>query len=366
MTRPLGATERLAWLQLARTPGVGALTFHRLLARAGDALSALEDLGRLSKGRLRPISKDIAARELEALEAFGAQLICSCEGAYPRNLAALDPGPPVIAACGDLRVLSRPQVALVGGRDASAAGLKLAGDLARELGAAGFTIVSGMARGIDARAHAASLATGTVAVLAGGLDKPYPPQNLALFEELRERGLVISEAPMGLVARAQDFPRRNHIISGISLGVVVVEAAERSGSLITARAAGEQGREVMAAPGSPLDPRARGANRLIKQGATLVENADDVIAVLAPLLEGPRAFVTRARAIETHPDPADDGLTARLAQALSPTPVHINELARVLNTSSQDIAAALVELEMTGEAASLAGGYAVSAQGGAA
>lgn len=357
--RPLSGRERLAWLRLARTPRVGSLTFARLIGRFGSAEAALEALPRLSGG-LSPAPLAQAEAELEALEALGARLLASCEPDYPALLAQLTPPPPCLAVRGRLELLDRPCVALVGARDASAAGLKMAEMLARGLGEAGVTVVSGLARGVDAACHRASLETGTAAVLAGGLARPYPPQNLPLHEAIVERGLVVSEAPVHAVARARDFPRRNHVISGLSLGVVVVEAALRSGSLITARAAGEQGRDVMAVPGSPLDPRARGSNAILREGAALVESAEDVLAHLGAVpsrrLWSPPDIAAEPSAMQ----PGLTGLQERLAQLLSPTPMHLDDLSRLLDAGAGAVAAALVELELEGRAASLPGGYAAS------
>ncbi len=355
MTRPLARPERIAWARLARTPRIGPLTFHRLIARYKGADAALEALPRLGRD-LVPPSPDKIARELDALAQMGAELICSCEPDYPALLAALDAPPPMIAARGNIALFKRPSIALVGAREASAAGAMLAAQFAQELGRDGFVIVSGLARGIDAAAHRASLKTGTIAVLAGGLDQPYPPQNLALHEEIIAQGCVVAEAPLGSVARARDFPRRNHIISGLARGVVVIEAALRSGSLITARAAAEQGRDVMAAPGSPLDPRARGGNALIKGGAALVENAEDVRAVLGDAQIAP-APMPLFEALEA---PRQAGLAGKIAALLSPTPVHLNDLARLIEAPPGAVAAALAELELEGRAASLPGGYAAS------
>jgi DNA processing protein len=362
MTRPLARSELIDWARLARTPRVGPMTFQRLIGRFRTAAAALEALPRLSKtSPLIPPTRDDVEAELDALERMNARLIASCEPDYPDLLKRVDTPPPVIAARGRLSLAAQRTVAIVGAREASAAGLKLARTVAADLGAMGFVIVSGLARGVDAAAHAASLETGTVAVLAGGLDHPYPPQNLALHERIALEGLVVSEAPLGAVARARDFPRRNHIISGVSLGVVVIEAALRSGSLITARAAAEQNREVMAAPGSPLDPRSRGGNALIKTGAALVENAEDVAnhlggapAILRPSSAGPLFDVEEA-------PPFGDEDLARLAQLLSPTPMHVNELARLADMTPASAAAALIELELEGRAASLPGGFAATA-----
>ncbi|MBS0385854.1 MAG: DNA-protecting protein DprA [Proteobacteria bacterium] len=357
MSRTLSRPERIAWARLARTPRVGPLTFHRLIEQFKSAAAALEALPRVSDAK--PPAEARIADELDALEAMGAQLLASCEPAYPPLLAQLDAPPPLLAVRGDARVLARPAIALIGAREGSAAALMLAQQIAADLGAAGFVVVSGMARGVDAAAHKGALPTGTAAVLAGGLDHPYPPQNLKLHEAIIEHGAVVSEAPLGAVARARDFPRRNSIISGLSRAVVVIEAALRSGSLITARAAGDQGRDVMAVPGSPLDPRARGSNALIKQGAVLVESADDIVAALgdgAPPLR-PRSVGPLFAERESK---APDGLAEKIAALLSPTPIHVNDLARLVEAPAGAVAAALTELELSGEAASLPGGYAAS------
>lgn len=357
MRRTLSRPELLAWARLARTPRIGALTFHALLRRFGSASAALEALPAMARAAaLEPPSAARIEDEIDALETLGARLIASCEPAYPPLLAALDAPPPILAARGDCALAQRPTLALVGAREASGAGLMLAEQIAGELGQAGYVIVSGLARGIDAAAHKGALATGTVAVLAGGLDHPYPPQNLELHERICAHGLVITEAPLGAAPRARDFPRRNAIISGASRAVVIIEAALRSGSLITARAAADQGRDVMAAPGSPLDPRARGANALIKQGAALIETAADVLAALG---DGPVAATPAPQPLfEPSAMQAPAGLARRLAKLLSSTPLHLNDLARLAEAPAAQVAAALMELELDGLAASLPGGYA--------
>jgi DNA processing protein len=289
---------------------------------------------------------------------MGARLICSCEAAFPPLLAALDPPPPVIWARGDAGLLHSRAAAIVGARIASAAGQRFARTLAQDLGQGGYTIVSGLARGIDGAAHEGALATGTIAVLGGGVDDVYPAEHQDLYRRIVEQGCVVSESPPGYRAQARDFPRRNRLISGLSLGVVVVEAELRSGSLITARLAGEQGREVFAVPGSPLDARARGANDLIRQGAALCEGAEDVLRVLETVRgfgEPPAAYV-----------PASDGeadadLLARVAALLSPTPVGWDELARAAGAPGPQVYAALVELSLAGRAELLPGGLAASA-----
>lgn len=356
MSRTLSRPEKIAWARLARTPRVGPLTFHRLLAKYKTADAALEALPRISNLEAPPSNK--IEIELESLEAINARLIASSEPDYPPLLAQLDAPPPVIAIRGDVKWLKRPAIAIVGSREASAAAQMFAERIAADLGEAGFTIVSGLARGLDAAAHRGALSTGTAAVLAGGLDHPYPPQNLKLHGEICERGAVVTEAPLGTIARARDFPRRNSIISGLSRAVVIIEAALRSGSLITARAAADQGRDVMAVPGSPLDPRARGSNSLIKQGATLIESAADVIEAL-----GDVAPPLRPHAIGPlfdDPAPAPPGLPKKIAGLLSPTPIHVNDLARLCGAPMGAVAAALTELELQGQAASLPGGYAAS------
>ena len=360
MTRTLSRPELIAWTRLARTPRIGPLTFHRLIARFRGASAALEALPRVSNLTAPPEEK--AHAEIEGVEALGARLIACCEPDYPPLLAQLDAPPPVIAVRGDPNWMKKPTVAIVGSREGSGSALIFAERLAADLGAAGYTVVSGLARGVDAAVHRGSLETGTIGVLAGGLDHPYPPQNQSLHDAICERGAVVSEAPLGAIARARDFPRRNSIISGISRGVVIIEAALRSGSLITARAAADQGREVMAAPGSPLDPRARGSNALIKQGATLIEDANDVIAALGesapplrPLSAGP--LFSDLEAPELPP-----GLPKKIAALLSPTPIHVNDLARLVDAPAGAVAAALTELELEGQAASLPGGYAAQAR----
>mgnify|MGYP001275738069 CR=1 FL=1 len=280
--------QRLNWLRLIRSDNVGPRTFRTLIARFGTASAALEalpDLARKSGRAIRIASIEEVEREMAAARRVGVRFIALGEPDYPATLRTIDSAPPIIAVRGELAVLARPMVAVVGSRNASANGQTFTERLARGLGEAGFVVVSGLARGIDARAHAASLATGTVAVLAGGHDKIYPPENEPLLMQIVQRGAAICEMPMGWTARGRDFPRRNRVVSGLALGTVVVEAARKSGSLITARFASEQGREVFAVPGSPLDPRAHGPNDLIREGATLCTGVEDVVAALAPLID---------------------------------------------------------------------------------
>jgi DNA processing protein len=277
--------------------------------------------------------------------ALGARLIAACEPDFPQALAALDPPPPVVWTRGRVELLDRPCVAIVGARVASAAGQRFARGLAAELGQSGLVVVSGLARGIDAAAHEGGLPTGTVAVLGGGVDDIYPPQNAELYARIAESGCVVSENEPGRTAVARDFPRRNRIISGLSRAVVVVEAELRSGSLITARLAAEQGREVLAVPGSPLDPRARGTNDLIRQGAALCEGAEDVLRAI----EGLRGFREPERRYAAGPGAEpDDELRRRVAALLSPTPVSRDEIVRATGAAAPAVFAALVELSLAG------------------
>ena len=294
MSDPISSThiiltdeQRLDWLQLIRSENVGPQTFRALVNRFGGASNALHALPDLSRQRgrvLQVAARDDCERELSALHALGGRLLALGEAEYPAPLRAIQGAPPLIAVRGDVAVLQRPMVAIVGSRNASAAGLTFAERIARDLGSEGFVVVSGLARGIDARAHRASLQTGAVAALAGGLDVVYPPEHEPLAQEIAACGVLVSEMPLGWEPRGRDFPRRNRLVSGLSRGVLVVEAAKRSGSLITARFAVEQGREVFAVPGSPFDPRAEGTNSLIREGATLCTRSSDIVGVLRPIL----------------------------------------------------------------------------------
>lgn len=368
----LSPEEQLDWLRLARTESVGPVTFAHLIARyasASEALRALPDLtrrgGRSHAPRIPGVPE--ARAELDAGAAAGARLIASCDDAFPRTLRALDAPPPLLWALGDASLLGREMVAVVGARAASAAGRRFARDLAAGLAEAGWVVVSGMARGIDTAAHEGALAGGTVAVLAGGVDDVYPPENADLHDALRRQGCIISERPPGATAKAADFPRRNRIISGLSRGVVVVEAELRSGSLITARLAGEQGREVFAVPGSPLDPRARGTNDLLRQGATLVEGAEDVLRVLTDLpgvadtepSAPATATVRNTRVDAERPDSDGEALHAILDALLSPTPTPVNVLAREAGAPVAAVLAALTELALAGRAELASGNLAI-------
>jgi len=358
--------ERIDWVRLARAEAVGPVTFRHLIARFGDAGAALDALPSLARRGGRAAvpaipSRSAAEDELAAGAALGARLLAACEDGFPHALAALDAPPPLLWVLGDAGLLRRRCVAVVGARVASAAGRRMARTLAADLGESGYVVASGMARGIDAAAHEGALPFGTVAVLGGGVDDVYPPENAGLHAVLAAQGAVVSERPPGARARDRDFIRRNRIISGLSLGVVVVEAEMRSGSLTTARLAGEQGREVFAVPGSPLDPRARGTNDLIRQGAVLVEEVQDVLAVLGGL-QGLREPPRRSNdSAASPPDAEIEAVIDSVTALLSPTATPIDEIARRAEAPVSTVLAALVELSLGGRAAILPGGLAVTA-----
>jgi DNA processing protein len=349
--------QRIDWLRLIRSDNVGPRTFRELINNFGGAAAALEALPRLARRGgatgTHICSRDEALAELKAAAARGVALIALGEPDYPLRLQSIDDPPPLLAARGHIPILNQPLVAIVGSRNASAAGLKFAQTIARDLGSAGFAIVSGLARGIDAAAHRASCDSGTVAVLAGGHDRIYPHDHVELLESLLDHGAAVSEMPLNWEPRARDFPRRNRLISGLALGVVIVEAARRSGSLITARLAGEQGREVFAVPGSPLDPRAEGTNGLLKQGATLVTEAADVIEALRPILGrglgGPMEEPIEEPAHDApfgH-EPGDDE-RSRIIALLGPSPTAIDDLVRLSHASPAVVRMVLLELELAG------------------
>jgi len=357
-TRALTEGERLDWLRLARSENVGPITFFALLARFGSPGAVLDALPGLARrgGRRRPVkvcSRAAAEREMEALAQLGGSMIALGEPAYPPVLAAIADPPPVLSLRGRAGLLARDSVAIVGARNASAGGLHLAERLAADLGAAKLVVVSGMARGIDARAHVGALATGTVAVMGGGVDVAYPKQNRQLYERLLEEAAVIAEAPLGTVPMGRHFPRRNRIIAGLCRAVVVVEGAARSGSLITARLALEQGREVLAVPGSPLDPRSAGPNRLLRQGATLVESAADVLDALADgrprVLDEPRRdWPGAARSDPPEEEDAPAGARETVTSLLGPSPVPVDLLVRESRLTPATVATILLELELAG------------------
>jgi DNA processing protein len=376
MNEPRDAAERF---RLARTEGVGPITYRRLIRRYGTAAAALDALPGLARagGRANAPAgpnQSAAAREIDRLARMGAHLLFVETEAYPPLLGLLDDAPPVIAVQGDTALLARRAVALVGGRNASANGQSMAQRLSADLAAEGVVVISGLARGIDTAAHDGALPRGlTVAVIAGGLDSPYPPENTDLQRRIAENGAVVAEAPLGTVPLARHFPRRNRIIAGLALGVVVVEAAPRSGSLITARLAQEAGRELFAVPGSPLDPRARGANDLLRQGAHITESAADVLDNLPdhpgrvgigrsplfargtpPGLAAPDPFLDPP---ESDDYPMRSGVAAhsQVLELLESSPVPVDDLLRRCQFSAAAVMAALLELELAGRVETLSG-----------
>jgi DNA processing protein len=370
MTSEITIDERRDRLRLFRSENVGPVTYRQLLGHygsAGEALAALPDLSRRRGGRaIKICPPDMAHGELDALDRLDATLVTVGEPTYPTSLAAIDDAPPVLAVRGDVNLLREPGVAIVGARNASTNGRnlaqRLAADLAADPGAdlgdgaedKRYVIVSGLARGIDGAAHRGALEAGgsTIAVMAGGVDVIYPPEHEELYADILATGAIVSELPPGRRPQAAHFPRRNRIISGLSLGVVVVEAATRSGSLITARMALEQGREVFAVPGSPLDPRSRGANRLIRDGAILTESVADIRSGLAPMLSTPPRPETPAPTLfEGLSDHEGDGLdSARnaVAACLSPTPVTVDEIVRQCQVTAPVVHTVLLEMELAG------------------
>ncbi len=352
---PANAADRLAQLRLIRSENVGPITFRELMkyfASAAEALDALPSLAaRGGRRRIGICPPSKAEEELAAAEACGARHLFLGEPDYPNALAAAEDAPPVLLVIGRRDLLDRPSVAIVGARNASTNGRRLAREIAAGVAAGGIVVASGLARGIDTAAHEGALDGGTVAVLAGGPDVVYPEENQALYDAICARGAVLAEAPPGLVPQARHFPRRNRIISGLSLGVVVVEAAVRSGSLITARLANEQGREVMAVPGSPLDPRCRGANDLIRKGATMVESAEDVLSALEAMRSDglSQPDPREADGVDLRPDvPAPDDAHARILDALGPSPAGVDSIIRDLNLPPQAVLTVLLELELAG------------------
>ncbi len=351
--------QRISWLRLIRSDNVGPATFRDLINTFGTAEAALSMLPELSArgGSTRVIrvaSLDEAERELAFAERFGARFIGIGEPDYPQALRQIDAAPPLLAVKGDPAAARRPSLGIVGSRNASVSGAKFAAMIARDAGRAGYTITSGLARGIDAAAHAASLDTGTIAAMAGGLDQPYPPENVPLLRQIIEGGgLAVSEMPFGWEPRARDFPRRNRLIAGISLGLAVVEAAVRSGSLITARFAADFGRLVFAVPGSPLDPRCQGTNRLIRDGATIVTEPADILEALQPLtsidLFTPREMNEPIEDGERRLSaPPDDSERQRIVDALGPTPVDVDDIIRHTALSAAQVYLVLLELDLAG------------------
>jgi DNA processing protein len=359
----LDDAERLACLRLIRSENVGPATFQALINRYGGAEKALEALPHLARrgGRKRTIRlcpRDSAEREIELAAKADVEIIFTIEPHYPTALAATDHPPPLIYAKGYTDFLNQPAIAIVGSRQCSAAGASLTRQIASDLGRHGYVVASGLARGIDGAAHEAALATGTVAVLAGGIDNVYPPEHHDLQERIARLGCLISEQPLGYKPKGRDFPRRNRIISGISHAVVVVEAARRSGSLSTARQAADQGRHVYAVPGHPLDPRAEGTNSLLKNGALLITSAEDLLSDLRPLFRdqgppSPRSDPAKPGFAEPRPPgppplPPGDAHRVAVLAALGPAPVTVDDLARATNIPVGTLQTVLLDLTLAG------------------
>ncbi len=362
---PASGPERLDWLRLIRSRRVGPATFHRLMGDHGSAAAALDALPGIASAAgvngYAACPVEVARAEVAQARALGARLLCRGEADYPAALATINDAPPVLWVMGDSALLNRPTVALVGARNASSLGLRMARRLASSLAEAGFVVVSGLARGIDTEAHQAALAGGTIAVMAGGVDVVYPPENAGLAAEIAARGCRVAENPMGTEPQTRHFPQRNRIISGLAMAVVVVEAAGRSGSLLTARAALDQGREVLAVPGHPLDARADGCNMLIRDGATLVRSAADVIDALGGAAPRPAAAPPPESRPEQRPArrPLADiaSVHGRILARLGPSPVPEDQLIRDLAMPSAAVTAELVTLELDGHIARHAGGF---------
>ena len=350
------------WLRLIRTNHIGPNTFFQLLKKHGNAGKALEALPDIAtkKRQFSPPSPEIIEQEITTAQKYGAVYIRHCDEAYPSVLKEIPSPPPVLCAAGDISLLHKDAYGIVGSRNASATGKKMTALLSSELGQAGKIVVSGLARGIDGVAHLNALPTGTIAVVAGGIDVIYPPEHSQLHAHIKQDGLILSEMPMGFKPRGQDFPRRNRIISGLSKGVIVVEAAKKSGSLITARYAMEQDRDVFAVPGSPLDPRCQGTNQLIRDGAALIESARDIIeaSTSAPRRLPIDLFNHAEEEACLTPEGRDvEDVNAALLQTLSPTPMHKDDIIRNCSLSAAQINHGLVELVLAGEATENDGGY---------
>ncbi len=358
-------TQRVAWLRLWRTENVGPVTFRQLITRFGSADAALEALPDMAarggvKRTLKSPTRSEAEGEIARLNKMRAKLVGIGEPDYPPMLRFTEGAPALVSFMGNADVFQLPSLSVVGARNASLAGIKFTKKLSGDVGAQGYAIVSGLARGIDTAAHQATLGTGTIACLAGGLDHPYPPENIGLFEAIAERGgAVITEMPLGWEPRARDFPRRNRIIAALGYGLLVVEAAQRSGSLISARLANELGRIVFAVPGSPLDPRCEGTNNLIKNGATLVTCADDILEALAPVTK--QNFKTARTLDEPNYDhsamtEATTSDRKRIIEALGPTPVAIDEIIAHTGVSPSQLYLILLELDLAGRLQRHSGG----------
>lgn len=369
---PTTEDERLLWLRLLRSRRVGPATFTKLMAEYHTVGAALAALPKIAKNAglqsYTPCPQAVAIAEMRLAQREGAQMLTKYDRIYPRQLAVLADAPPLMWGVGDRSLLSRPMVAIVGARNASSVGCRMAAKLAHDLGKAGYVIVSGLARGIDTAAHEAALDTGTIAVVANGVDITYPKENKDLANKIRKTGLYLSEQMMGQAPKAQHFPARNRIVSGMAHAVIVVEAAAASGTLITARTALDQGREVMAVPGHPMDPRAIGCNQLLADGARIVRHAEDVLEALPPIPTRAKtapnystaAERDEAAALAPPPDRRSFGDTAalhsRILDRLSTTPISEDQLIRDLHAKAQDVAPALLDLELDGKITRRVGG----------
>jgi DNA processing protein len=360
MAEARASEDQIARLRLIRSDNIGPVTYFQLLARFGSAAAAIEaipDLAARGGGRAPKLAARAAVeREIEQVARLGARYLFLGQGLYPPLLAELETAPPALIVQGHLGLFEKPAIAMVGARNASAAACRFARMLARALGEAGAVVVSGLARGIDTAAHDGALETGTIAVVAGGIDVCYPPENEQRQRAIAERGLLVAEQPPGTEPRARHFPYRNRIIAGLSHGTVVVEAAPKSGSLITARCATELGREVMAVPGSPLDPRAQGCNHLIREGATLVQSAEDVLEAISPFRLPP----FRQRELDYTPSAAaadaDEQARVAVGGLLNATPTPVDELVRQSGLAPAVVQTILLELELAGRLERHAGG----------
>jgi len=356
---PTTEEDRFSWLRLMRSRKVGPATFRRLMHEHGSAQNALAALPEVARAAgingYETCPTGVIEAELKAAKAAKARLLCLGSADYPSMLADLPDAPPLLWAIGDMSILHRKMIALVGARNCSSLGARMARALADGLGANGHVVVSGLARGIDTAAHKAALETGTVAVMAGGVDVIYPAENTDLARDIALRGLRLSEQPMGVTPQARHFPRRNRIISGLAQAVVVVEAAAKSGSLITARDALDQGRDVLAVPGHPFDARAAGCNLLIREGATLVRSVDDVVEALPP--QAPDLFDARPKPAPDHVQPVStDDLQGMILSRLGPSPVAEDQLIRDVQVPASAVGPVLVELELAGRIHRQAGG----------
>jgi len=358
-------SEILSYLRLYRTTNIGPITFEKLRLKFGSAQTALENLEDFTKTTrkpLKPYEQSRAEDEINALEKHGGTFLIKTDPRYPELLRHCEDAPPILAVLGNLDVLQKPAVGIVGSRNASLNGCKFTKQLAHELGSHDFSIISGLARGIDTAAHQASLTTGTIAVVAGGIDVIYPKENATLYHHILETGCIIAESPFGVEPQARHFPKRNRIISGASRGVIVVEAALRSGSLITARQALEQGREVFAVPGSPFDPRTKGTNKLLQDGAHLVTSTQDIINILSQIrYRTPQKQISLFEEEATQNDflppshhinepsiPKNENILELVQSFLSHSPVHIDELIRACDKPASEILTTILELELTG------------------